>query len=1165
MPALVRISLCSKLIGSRIFILLGCMLLYTSVFSQRIPVVVHIISDDPDAISDATIIGAIDELNDAFAHTGIWGFGPGANTGISFCLAGKDPDGGNSTGITRTKSVLFDFDVDIENNRMKNLISWDTRRYMNVWYVKGLKSEIFPLYNCGKWSRMNEGGYATFSSGGDFRDGIVVTGFGRLLAHETGHYLGLKHTFSLFNCANGDCSVDGDGICDTPPQSVFGGSCISPQNSCSTDTLSGFSTDQPDQNVNFMGYSDCSNMFTDGQGVKMREILTTVRSSLLAADQCARPCSENIVASFTRDNWFPVPGNTVVFTATTSGGANYEWSVNGVVTGTNSPVLTHTFTDIGKFKVNLKVYNGSTSCFANYSHNVIVSCGVMARFYPDKRLIASKAPMFVDTIVFTNRSVNATSYRWLMSNDTGMVETVVSTNADLSYPFINKGNYTVRLIAGNGGCMDTTETFSFRVEDPTFDGSLNLRADCFNETKLRVEVSVCNNGYATLPKGVPISFYDGDPTRPGAIKLDTTFLLPEEVTGKCCGKTYVLVLDVKKAKFNSLYAVFNDNGNSLPVSFPVTTITELNYNNNVSFISGFRYTASIVPSTGIFAPEDTIRVRGRGLPSPTVKFSWAATPELSCLDCPDPLFTAGLDTVTLRLITLSSYGCLDTGYAKMNVPPVQDLTVNIRSVDCYKNDSLLVNFEICNLYPKGFIPKDIRVSFYDADPAAGGKLMGVPFMVPANISTLCRSYSYVVKGKGPLKLFAVVNDRGVTPFVMPNDTVMIEKTYANNTTSFDHAVETVTIMPSDTSILRKTTVALKITSAVADPASVTWNNGAGYSLNCTKCLSPVVTVNADGLVTMQMLSKFGCTLRGEARVRVLPPDFTIRITGTECFSNTKTLVKFRICMNNGYDSVFKGIPVSFYDTDPSVGRPARLDSTFFTPLLKAGACDSFFAIVNTPKTDFIFAAVNDLGRGVFPDRLFPETDLTNNTDRAFTEKFRIRITPSDTSIYRNTSIQLRAVATGGTLINYQWSPASHLSCTNCLDPVARVPHSQLYIISGRNQNTCTASDTANVKTVSEGLVNIPNAFTPNNDSKNDVFYILGSTEIDLVKDFSIFDRYGTKVFQVKNVPANNPVYGWKGTSANGGKMNTGTYVYMVNILFKDGREQLFKGTVTLIR
>ncbi len=1165
MPERSKVPLCSNCFSSRILILLCCLAFYTSAFSQKIPVVVHIISDNPDAITDATIIAAIADLNDAFAHTGAWGAGPGANTGISFCLANKDPDGGNSTGITRTKSVLFDFDVDIENNKTKNLISWDTKRYMNVWYVSGLKSEIFPLFSCGKWSRMKEGGYATYSSGGDFRDGIVVTGFGGLLAHETGHYLGLKHTFSIYNCVNGDCNVDGDGICDTPPQSVFSGPCIGPQNSCSTDTLSGFSVDQPDQNENFMGYSSCANMFTVGQGVKMKDVLATVRSSLLAADQCAKPCVENILASFTRDNWFPIPGNTILFTSTSSGGSNYEWSVDGVIAGGNSPTFSYNFPTIGKYKVNLKVYNASTSCYANYSHNVIVTCGVMARFHPDKRTIASKAPMYVDTIIFTNRSVNGASYKWLMSNDTGMVETVVSTDPDLTYPFINKGNYRVRLVAENGGCIDTTETFVFRVEDPTFDGNLNLRADCLNETKLRVEMYVCNSSYETIPAGIPITFYDGDPRKPGAIKLDTTFILPDPVIGKCCGKTYVLIMDVKKTKFNTLYGVFNDSGIVLPVSFPITPITELNYNNNITIISGFKYTASIVPSSAVFTPGDTLTIRGRGLPSPTIKYSWVPTPELSCTNCPNPLFTAGIDTVTLQLVTQSAYGCVDTGFAKMIVPPVQDLTINIKSVDCYKNDSLLVNFEICNLYPKGFIPKGISVSFYDGDPAAAGKLMGKPFVTPANTATLCRTYSYIIKGKGPLQLFAVVNDKGVSPYAMPNDTILIEKTYANNTSSFNHVVEVVTISPADTAILRKTTVGLKISSPVFAPASVVWNSGSGYTLNCTNCLAPVVTVNADGLVTMQMQSTFGCTLKGEAKVRVLPPDFTIRITGTECFSNTKTLVRFRICMNNGYDSVFKGIAVNFYDSDPYSGRPAPLDSTFYTPKISAGVCDSFVAIVNTPKSDLIFAAVNDRGRGSFPDQGYPETDPNNNADRTIAEKFRIRISPSDTSVYRNSTVQLKAVSSGGTLTAFQWSPVGDLSCTNCLNPVARVPYSQLYVITGRNQNTCTASDTADIKTFSDGPVNIPNAFTPNNDGRNDVFYILGSVDIEMVKNLSVFDRFGKKIFEAKNTPANNPAYGWKGVAASGATLNTGSYVYSVSILFKDGREEVFKGTITLIR
>jgi gliding motility-associated-like protein len=116
----------------------------------------------------------------------------------------------------------------------------------------------------------------------------------------------------------------------------------------------------------------------------------------------------------------------------------------------------------------------------------------------------------------------------------------------------------------------------------------------------------------------------------------------------------------------------------------------------------------------------------------------------------------------------------------------------------------------------------------------------------------------------------------------------------------------------------------------------------------------------------------------------------------------------------------------------------------------------------------------------------------------------------------------------------------------------------------QNKYACTATGIADIKTFSGGKVNIPNGFTPNNDGRDDVFYILGSEDVKLIKDFSIFNRWGQKVFQVTNAEANDPKFGWSGF-LNGKPADTGTYVYIVSIAFTDGTSQLFKGTVTLIR
>ncbi|MBL7763127.1 MAG: hypothetical protein JNL23_06835, partial [Chitinophagaceae bacterium] len=537
-----------------------------------LPVVFHVISSNPSAVTDAQLIAALADLNDAFAKTGAYIGGdnpatPGVDTRIRFCLAQKDPDGGNTTGITRTESFFTDFDMDIEDSRMKNLIQWDPSRYINIWYVTDIKSEIMALFSCGVWTRLKAGGYATMPPGGGATDGIVVTGFGPLLAHEMGHYLGLYHTFEGLNCANANCNSQGDRVCDTPPDRLITSSpsCTSPDNSCGSDTLSGFTVDVPDMISNFMDYGNdaCHKSFTEGQAARMRAAIATQRNSLLLQNQCTKPCNENSIASFTRNNVYPLPGDVITFTNTSTGATNFEWLVDNT-TVTTAADLTYTFAASGKYKVTLKSYNANANCYAMYTDYVIVNCGVTARFYPDKRKIASRQNVLVDSIYFTNRSVNATSYSWLMSNDAGMAEQEVSTATDLKYFFLQPARYTVRLIATNGTCTDTTETFSFTVDDPTADAELYMNAtDCYDQTKIRVSFYACNNGYATIPAGTPLAFYDKDP-RIGNANIIGSFSMPNSIPGKCCGFLYTQVLNINYSGLNTVYAVINDNGTTMP-------------------------------------------------------------------------------------------------------------------------------------------------------------------------------------------------------------------------------------------------------------------------------------------------------------------------------------------------------------------------------------------------------------------------------------------------------------------------------------------------------------------------------------------------------------------------------------------------------------------------
>ena len=87
---------------------------------------------------------------------------------------------------------------------------------------------------------------------------------------------------------------------------------------------------------------------------------------------------------------------------------------------------------------------------------------------------------------------------------------------------------------------------------------------------------------------------------------------------------------------------------------------------------------------------------------------------------------------------------------------------------------------------------------------------------------------------------------------------------------------------------------------------------------------------------------------------------------------------------------------------------------------------------------------------------------------------------------------------------------------------------------------------------------IPNAFTPNNDGKNDVFkpIIFGNI---IHYSFMVYNRWGQKVFE-----SNDLLKGWNGTF-HGGMPDADIFMWTCSYQLADGNEENKKGTVTLMR
>lgn len=208
-----------------------------------VPVVVHIIHNyntgaagalAPEYLSDNEIYNAVDNWNKIFLKQSADTAGTIApyagnirttynvdsngnpapitpvryigKTNIRFHLATKDPTGKPTTGITRTRSSLYNIAGD-----QAKLNQWAPGSYLNIWVIQRFGED--------------KAGVAAYTQKPataaeiPFYDGLITLAEyfdqSATIPHEIGHYLGLSHVWGNTNSPEVACGDDG--VDDTPP------------------------------------------------------------------------------------------------------------------------------------------------------------------------------------------------------------------------------------------------------------------------------------------------------------------------------------------------------------------------------------------------------------------------------------------------------------------------------------------------------------------------------------------------------------------------------------------------------------------------------------------------------------------------------------------------------------------------------------------------------------------------------------------------------------------------------------------------------------------------------------------------------------------------------------------------------------------------------------
>lgn len=148
-------------------------------------------------------------------------------------------------------------------------------------------------------------------------------------------------------------------------------------------------------------------------------------------------------------------------------------------------------------------------------------------------------------------------------------------------------------------------------------------------------------------------------------------------------------------------------------------------------------------------------------------------------------------------------------------------------------------------------------------------------------------------------------------------------------------------------------------------------------------------------------------------------------------------------------------------------------------------------------------------------------------------------------------------------LGVQWVPNTYLgNCDTCTSAVIRPDTAITYTITVTDSIGCQSSMQLRlipVEECGEGLVVVPNAFTPNGDGNNDVLFARSSS-IGRILNFDVYDRWGKRIFNTNNLNV-----GWDGT-ADGANAESGVYVYHLQYICPlDNSTITVTGNVTLIR
>ncbi len=452
-----------------------------------------------------------------------------------------------------------------------------------------------------------------------------------------------------------------------------------------------------------------------------------------------------------------------------------------------------------------------------------------------------------------------------------------------------------------------------------------------------------------------------------------------------------------------------------------------------------------------------------------------------------------------------------------------------------------------------------------------------------NLASLCSGQSATVQASSNTAVTYSWSSSATTSSVSLNSagvyTVIVNNTCGN-------ASETVTVsvgsLPNVTASASNTLLCLP-----SQPATLTASGSTGTYLWSTGSTTSVTTVSNSGVYTVTLTNSCGQAVSSVSITALSAPTVAVSdimlcpghsgtliantngsvndvMWSTGATSTYSTIVStvgiYSVTVSNLCGSATTMVNVGSFTMTPVVITPSSYSicpNETATLTATGGVLSGFsnisYAWSNTAST----SSVNTTTGGVV-------TLSVTNTCGTYTESIIVNVNPVNADVVANPTSGYNPLIVSFTnnssnATTYLWdfgngNIANTQTVTDQTYNNSGVYTAYLTVTNG----VCMDIDSVIITVTEEGpTLYVPNAFTPNGDSINDVFWI-GATNI---KEFHIiiFDRWGLKMFESSDIEKS-----WDG-KINGKEVADGTYFHLINAKGNDNVEIKKQGTVTLFK